>query len=430
MLSKDGEIFYPHGVNVGFLMNPALPDDEVSDTIAGLAKAGVNTLRLGIDDAHAPDAALKTYQEKNGRLKEPVLSRLDTLFDAAERHDMFIILSIFDLQTIGERWKDSPYNRANGGACEKLDDFFTSSNQLMRSMERVAQLVSRYKTRNLLAWELARGANLWELNWRPNYTLMKGVALWTVRMANTIRKEAPDNPIAISILPNTFPESLFNLPQIDLYFINVIANDAIDTANSIPSYIRAIHKQFKKPVFVVESRWNGEPHEREMFTRNLFWSSFASMSASFLMPQTSSSRERIPDSDLNLIKTLQFVMPGLDLSGVPREITVPQKTIPGDTYLIVESLTGYDRIYWILRKQPGKSQAQLEASTIEGVYEKQWFDIEKIKKYPRGKFSLRSKRLLQESPPFERDVLGVLKLVKRVPEMKKMSDSAPSPDKK
>ena len=148
------------------------------------------------------------------------------------------------------------------------------------------------------------------------------------------------------------------------------------------------------------------------------------------MPQTSSSRERIPDSDLNLIKTLQFVMPGLDLSGVPREITVPQKTIPGDTYLIVESLTGYDRIYWILRKQPGKSQAQLEASTIEGVYEKQWFDIEKIKKYPRGKFSLRSKRLLQESPPFERDVLGVLKLVKRVPEMKKMSDSAPSPDKK
>ncbi len=423
----DKDVFYPKAINADFLMNPDIAPEYINKTFETWTQKGINTIRIRVDSMHAPDDPLDLYQSSDGQLKPVIIARLDALIESAEKHNLYIVLVLFDLQRLGANWDKSPYNTANGGSCAKLSDWFNQPTQVSLSLNRTEQLVNRYAEHNIFAWEIGRGSNVWDLSKRPNNKLMESVPYWLIRHANLILKiDNPRHLLALSFLPNTYPDTLLGLPHFQMHFIQIEAQNTLQTAMSVAPYLNSIREKFKKPVFVVEHNWKGNPAEREEFVHNLFWSSFAACSGMFLSPVQTKGQYQVADYDLRQIQVLDFFLPQLKLNGAPRQITVPIKISQEDSYLIVESLIGYDRFFWLLRKSPSQDKAILNLMTVEGKYQKQWFDIDAMRKFPIQDFTLLRKSLMIESVPFERSVFGVLRLIKRAPKKAKPPVSQPA----
>ncbi|MBN2329892.1 MAG: hypothetical protein JXR73_22320 [Candidatus Omnitrophica bacterium] len=416
MLGQEKEIFFPQAVNADFLLSPDLSIDQINQTLANWSSAGINTLRLRLDSLHAPDDPLDLYLEKNGRFKESILTTMDRLLEAAEQHKLHVILVLFDVQRLGEHWDSSPYNKTQGGPVESMADWFIDPSMLSKAIERTRQIIERYKNQNILAWEIARGANVWEQNKRPNYALMDGVNFWVVRLGNLIRKEDDQRHLtALSFLPNTLPEMLLGLPQIQLHFIQVEAGNARLAAQSIPPYLHSIRSLYKKPIFIVETTWKGDEENRALFMHSTFWGSLAYGSSTFLTPLRRGNAFQISSSDLAMLHTWNFFQPEFNWAGIPRPISSPAQLNPPDSYTLVESIFGYDRFFWIDRNQPAQSKAIVSLQTVEGYYSIQWFDPQTGIKSPLNSFRLLRNTLTLQTPEFERGVFGVLRLLKRKP---------------
>jgi hypothetical protein len=414
MLRKGREVFYPLAVNADYLFSPTLTGGQVDRTLAEWESLGINTLRIRVDSLHAPEDPLNLFQEENGRLKPEILSKLDRLIDAAKKHNMFVVLVLFDVQRLAMKWDSSPENKTNGGSIAKLTDWFTDNSCLTKAIERATQLVEQYKARNILSWELARGANVWEMNQKIDNSLLESVSFWVVRLANQIMKvDDRRHPIALSFIPNTYPDTLLGLPQISLHFLQIEARDDRVLAQSMEPYINGIRNRYKKPVFIVDHNWNGDRVNREACMSNLVWASFACCSAAFLSPINRDNQFHIPDSDFQLIQSLKHFMPEVDLSGAPRPIAAPCEPTPKGSFLCVESILGYDRLIWMLRMKPEQTSATLSLNTIEGKYSMNWMDPLTLAKRPIMRFNQLRKSLQLQAPDFERSLFGVLRLEKR-----------------
>lgn len=415
LLGKGSEVFYPLAVNADYLFSPTLTADQVDRTLADWEVLGINTLRIRVDSLHAPEDPLHLFQEKNGRLKPEILVKLDRLIDAAKKHKMVVVLVLFDVQRLAMKWESSPENKANGGSFANLSDWFTDNSSLTRSIERANQLIEQYKTRNILSWELARGANVWELTSKIDKTLMENVSFWVVRLANQILKvDDWRHPLALSFLPNTYPDVLLGLPQINLHFLQIESRNDRILAQSIAPFINGIRNQYKKPVFIVDHNWIGERVNREACMSNLVWASFACCSAAFLSPINRDNQFHIPDSDFQLIQSLKQFLPEVDLSGAPRAVVAPCEPKPKGSFICVESILGYDRLIWVLRVKPEETDAVLSLNTVEGKYILTWMDPLTFGKHPLMRFNQLRKALQLQPPKFERSLFGVLRLEKRV----------------
>jgi len=414
-LSQGEEVFYPLAVNAFGLMDLTLPAQDLEPLFSRWADHHINTIRINVDHAGPTGKPLTSYLSRDGRLSEAALSRLDAIFTLSEKHGMYVILGLFDTQRMAEDWDVSPYNQARGGECNTLADWFTKPSLLQQALRRVEQLVKRYKPRQVLAWEIARGANVDDLNLRPNAELRNGIAYWVVRIAGALRDHDDHGHLtALSFVPNSYPTTLLNLPQVHVNFLQVQSQDVLRAAQSIPHYLQSI-RDFKKPVFVAEPVWTGDRGGRETFMKYLFWASFASGSGMFLSPLKMNGLEPIGGADLHLADLLAAYRTEIRLEGVPRPIVAPLELTPKDSFLTAESLAGYDRVYWIMRKTPAKAKAQVLMRTVEGMYQFQWFDLEEEKKYPPRPFRQFRKELRMETPEFERDILGVLRYLGPLP---------------
>jgi len=66
--------------------------------------------------------------------------------------------------------------------------------------------------------------------------------------------------------------------------------------------------------------------------------------------------------------------------------------------------------------------------TVEGIYQFQWFDLEKEMKYPPKTFRQFRKELRMETPEFERDILGVLRYREPLPAAPAKPEGPAAPD--
>lgn len=429
MTGLGSEVFYPRVINADFLLALDIAAEETEKILTLWREGGANAIRLKADSLFSPNDPLNQYLEKNGRLKTEFLARLDRTIEAAERQNLFVILVLFNVERLAKNWDNSPYNKTNGGTIQRLADWFNDSSSLSQAIERTTQLVERYKDRPIFCWEIGHGTNVWELNRRPNNALRESVCYWVIRLANHIKKlDDRKHLLALSFVANTYPDSLLGLPQIDLHFLQIQSQNEIQAVKSTNPYIHSIRKYYKKPVFIAETDWIGDSGAREAFQHNLFWVSLASCSGMFLSPPPGEGPPRIADADLHLLKTAQTFLPELNWDGPPREITVPAEIGPDDSYLMVESLVGYDRVFWILRCQPTQSKARIKFNTTEGMYRYQWFDIERMQHLTNKDFPLLRKYVTLESPEFERSILGLFRLIRRAPQKETPPDSSSAVD--
>ncbi len=416
IFNKGGEPYMPFTANVGYLMNPSLPDEAVSTTLEQLAVAGIDTIRVVIDDAYQLNQPLKTFEAPDGSLQDSVLSRLELILDISKQCGMYTILCLFDIQKTAERWVDHPSNRKNGGNCADLSAYLTQSTQLKRFASRVTQVVSRYKDENILAWELGRGVNIWELNTPPDNDLIEPVKFWILRTVDWLRRADNRNHlIALSYAPNTLPISLMQFAPIQINLLQIHSGNSLQAAVSLQSFIQTA-RTLKKPIFVAETHWKGKSSQRDEFTKNQLWVSIASCSSMFLSPvKEGDNVPHFASADLVQFKHAKAFCEHINIGGVPRPPSpAPIQIKQHDSYIVIESLVGNDWLFWGVRKDSGDDQLKLTFHTVEGKYEVLWFDTVKGSIDQERVFRLVKKQISMVSPPFEHDIAGRLRFIERL----------------
>ena len=169
----NGKPFFPVGENMGWPGQRGTYDYD--DWLAALGKAGGNWIRLwmcswsgalewsatGRGERRSGDYhGVGVYSLDNA-------AKVDAILDAAEKNNVATLLCF---GTYGEfttggafnegQWKANPYNKANGGPCEKPEDFWTNTAARKLYRQRLRYIAARYGYRtSLQAWEFWNEAN-------------------------------------------------------------------------------------------------------------------------------------------------------------------------------------------------------------------------------------------------------------------------------
>jgi hypothetical protein len=132
---EDGTPFQPLGENRFNVYDPTWNHERMSapDYVAYMASHGMNTLRIFIftdceREELEPGPQPGCLETQPGRFDEKVAAEYDALFEAAERHGVQVIPTVFAVgftpKETWKSWEDNPYSTARGGPAEVPDDFF------------------------------------------------------------------------------------------------------------------------------------------------------------------------------------------------------------------------------------------------------------------------------------------------------------------
>lgn len=156
LVFDSGEPFY----GIGFCVAWAAGSDKaVFDRyFSQMRSSGCNITRVWMCDWSFP-----LEWKKLGSYDAEMASKLDELLDLAAERGIYIILC---LDTYGsfmdeggawgeDKWKNNPYNKANGGPCVKPEDFFTSPEAKRLYKNKLRYIAARWGySPNILAFEL------------------------------------------------------------------------------------------------------------------------------------------------------------------------------------------------------------------------------------------------------------------------------------
>ena len=414
IFEKGGEVFYPIGANAGLFMNPEFPEKGIDSVLKTWSDAGINTIRFCLDDYHKP-TDLKEFENPDGSLKDGVLSRVDVILKAAQKHNMWAILCFFDIESIAHNWKNHPFNKKNGGGCENIADIFLPE-MIGKNTKRIQQVMHNFSGCNILAWEIARGVNIWEIPIKTGDDAARQGEFWVFRMADTLSRVNQEGRMtALSYVPNTLPVTLMGVDYININLLTLESNNPVVAAQSTAKIIDIGRTQYKKPVFIADIIWKGKDDQRAELTRDVFWSSVVSGSGSFISPNPLQENSAISGDSLNLVKAAKLFLSYLDLEGSPRPPSkVPIELQPIESCVLIEGMQGKDWMFWLLRKETGDTTPKIIFKTVEGLYDYHWFYTDNTSQAPTKEFVSARKEIKMQVPNFEHDMAGVLRLKRRM----------------
>ena len=224
--------FFAIGENMGWGGQRGTYDYE--DWLAALGKAGGNWIRVWMSSNNgalewSKGSGVGDYQGV-GVYALDNAAKVDAILDTAEKNGVATMLCF---GTYGEfttggffgegQWKANPYNKANGGPCEKPEDFWTNETARKLYRQRLRYIAARYGYRTALhAWEFWNEAN--------------PPAAWVQEMARVL-KGAPNSPDPAAdpyghlVSTSYGSDAIWNLPEIDFTMShNYGAGDIADHA--------------------------------------------------------------------------------------------------------------------------------------------------------------------------------------------------------
>lgn len=251
--------FLPIGVTLNPLDKKGLTGMEKK--LAQLSETGLNFCRviltpenLGLEWTPAtttPDfEGLGFYNLKNAW-------RLNRLCEIAQKHHIYLLITLSTGQEFSKRWEQNPYNTKNGGQCSSVEDFWTDVKariQFKRLLRYLINLLQHHP--NVLGFQIFDG--------------LEAPAYWLREIGNEI--------IGIhtfGIPLTTYPESpeVRKLKQIGFRsFVIEAEKNAVQTGNLIHTMIADANKTARKPTLVFATSIPKEP----LAMRTLLWSSFLS----------------------------------------------------------------------------------------------------------------------------------------------------------
>jgi hypothetical protein len=202
--------------------------------------------------------------------------RIDELIRIAERNGIFLLLclgyhgELSDRQLyFGEQaWDKNPYNRRNGGPCEKPADFWTNPEAKRFYKQRLRYIVARYAySTNVLAFEFWNEVN--------------APAGWISEMAGFIRSIDPYG----HLLTTTYgDDDVWRLPEMDLVQAHWYGDGSQrDCVRTIVNLHRQHLERYGKPFLLGEfgidwrkSDSEYDPQGNALHWHNGMWASLAS----------------------------------------------------------------------------------------------------------------------------------------------------------
>ncbi len=244
---------------------------DYDDWIPKMQEAGMNYTRLWMSPwafgIEANPGTLHKYALDKAWTLDQVLGELESaridVVLCLDYHGM--LQSQKDFWGSNDNWALNPYNRVNGGPCEKPAEFFTSPEAKRLYRERLEYLVARFGSYpNLLLWEFWNEID----NVRQNYDWDAMVA-WHKEMGDVLRELDPyGRPITSSVTTDDHPD-FWRAGGLDLVQLHSYAR-----ANPGPAFAewtRATAAAHDKPSIVGEygADWRGPAPELDPFFHGL-----------------------------------------------------------------------------------------------------------------------------------------------------------------
>lgn len=270
LATDDGLPFLPLGENRFDAVDPSWSDGLVPDAyVARMAADGMNTIRVLVLTACGREGAAPSpgcLEPSLGRFDPDAAARYDAVFEAAERHGVKVVLSIFAAGfTPGDGWKgweDNPYAAARGGPARTPADFFTDPAARRAAHRRLRYVLARWSASPaLLAVELLdepeRDGAIPEDRWMP----------WAEEMARTWRAEDPYGHLVtagpVGLHGNVERDerpwwAAAGSDVVQWHRFGPDVNEVHDLADALVATVRDTARH-GKPVLVGGFGWGGEP---------------------------------------------------------------------------------------------------------------------------------------------------------------------------
>ncbi|MBE9461452.1 hypothetical protein ACFP1I_01630 [Dyadobacter subterraneus] len=124
----------------------------VEGHFAFLAAHGVNCLRVMLEYCQTEN---RYFERPAGRFQPNMIQLWDDLFALCEKYKLRILITPFDTFWMDRRWKQHPYNAANGGPCKRKSQWLTSPETLDAIKNRLTFVTERWGSSGVLfAWDL------------------------------------------------------------------------------------------------------------------------------------------------------------------------------------------------------------------------------------------------------------------------------------
>ncbi len=103
------------------------------------------------------------WEERLGWYRQVQSARLDNLLDLAEKLDFYYMLCMDTHQDFREGgWRANPFNKTNGGPCDKVSDWFTGEPSRTLYKKRLRYTVARWGySPHILCWEFGNEMEGW-----------------------------------------------------------------------------------------------------------------------------------------------------------------------------------------------------------------------------------------------------------------------------
>ncbi|HEX2224700.1 MAG TPA: hypothetical protein VHN15_10890 [Thermoanaerobaculia bacterium] len=156
--TETGESWHPVGHNdalpwptlAGLFRRKDLP--AVEAYLAHLAASGVTCLRLMLEYAQGRH---RYFERPAGTFWPAMVQLWDDLFALCARYGIRILLTPFDTFWMWRRWKEHPYNAANGGVCKRRSGMLTCRETRAAIRRRLLFVTERWGgSGTLFAWDL------------------------------------------------------------------------------------------------------------------------------------------------------------------------------------------------------------------------------------------------------------------------------------
>ncbi|MBM3493999.1 MAG: DUF5060 domain-containing protein [Armatimonadetes bacterium] len=264
---ETGKPFIAIGENLCWANSPT-PLATYAFWLKGLGKSGANWVRLWLaynekglewSAAPSPKPGTGTYAGL-GRYALDNAWRLDEIVRMAEKNGVRLM---FCIGTYGEfteggyfgegMWPGNPYNKANGGPCEKPADFWTNPEARKLYQRRLRYLIARYgHSPHVFAWEFWN-----EVPPTPEQ------AKWVAEMASFLKRNDPYGHLVSTTYGNA---DVWKCPDVDFTMTHMYGQ-----AGNTPLFTDQIvahtkeHRPYGKPYLLAEfgidwqtadSRWD------------------------------------------------------------------------------------------------------------------------------------------------------------------------------
>lgn len=226
------------------------------------------------------------WMDRLGWYRQDAAARIDLCLDVAKELGLCYMMCMDTHQDFREGgWERNPFNRRNGGPCEKAGDWFTNEQARKLYRKRLRYMVARWAySPNILCWEFGNEFEGWA-------DASEEIKLpWHREMSDALRALDPfGHLITTSFWSNTGPPEFWKLPNLDIVQTHLYTNDDGNVAESVRAMSLRQWGGFAKPhlfgEFGIDSRGGFEKKDPLGWgIHNALWAGLFSFCAGGPMP--------------------------------------------------------------------------------------------------------------------------------------------------